>query len=366
MKLSVLALDYDGTFTRDDRPNASVLAAVADARRRNITVILVTGRILDDLRRVAGNLRFVDAVVAENGAIPHFPGTGHTTVLAPPVPQAFVTRLGELAIPFRVGQCLVDADANPAQRMLDLIRDLELPIVLSFNRSRVTAMAQGVSKATGLGAALTVLRASARNTLAIGDAENDHELIRFAEVGVAVEWGSRALQAAADIVITGNDPSAVAVFIERTVAGGRLPIPARDRRRLLIGHTEDDCDFSPAVRGRNFASVVEELDDTEARDTCAAATSHDGLATSSAITRSRGNSRDTSGGPRKNTLERASRGSSGDRLPLRSGRRDQYGHGSRDRNRGVVTPLTRSRGPLGSFGSGAHNEDTDSHRRLIP
>ena len=30
-----------------------------------------------------------------------------------------------------------------------MIRELELPIVLSFNRSRVMALAQGVSKATG-------------------------------------------------------------------------------------------------------------------------------------------------------------------------------------------------------------------------
>ena len=89
MKLSVLALDYDGTITRDDRPDASVLSAVADARRRNVTVILVTGRILDDLRRVAGDLHFVDGVVAENGAVIHFPGTGHTTILAPPDPSGF-------------------------------------------------------------------------------------------------------------------------------------------------------------------------------------------------------------------------------------------------------------------------------------
>jgi hydroxymethylpyrimidine pyrophosphatase-like HAD family hydrolase len=257
MKLSVLALDYDGTFTRDDRPNPSVLAAVTDARRRKVTVILVTGRILDDLRRVAGDLRFVDAVVAENGAVIHFPGTGHTTVLAPPVPQSLVRRLADLGIPFSVGQCLVDAEADSAHRILDAIRELELPIVLSFNRSRVMAMAQGVSKATGLDAALTVLRASARNTVAIGDAENDHELLRFAEVGVAVEWGSRSLQAAADFVITGNDPSAVAGFIERTVAGGRLPIPARARRRLLIGHTEDNREFSLGVRGRNVLIVGE-------------------------------------------------------------------------------------------------------------
>jgi hydroxymethylpyrimidine pyrophosphatase-like HAD family hydrolase len=135
MKLAVLALDYDGTITRDDRPDQSVLGAVADARRRNVTVILVSGRLLDDLRRVAGDLQFVDGIVAENGALIHFPGTGHTTILAPLIPQAFVARLEELGIPFRAGQCLVDADASSAHRLLDVIRDLELPIVLSFNRS---------------------------------------------------------------------------------------------------------------------------------------------------------------------------------------------------------------------------------------
>ena len=47
--------------------------AIADARRRGIAVMLVTGRRLDDLRRVAGDLDFVDGVVAENGALVHFP-----------------------------------------------------------------------------------------------------------------------------------------------------------------------------------------------------------------------------------------------------------------------------------------------------
>ena len=258
MKLTVLALDYDGTITRGDRPDPSVLSAIADARRRNVTVILVTGRILHELRRVAGDLRVVDCVVAENGGVIHFPGTGHTTALAPLIPQAFVARLHELGIPCRAGQGLVDADASSAHRLLDVIRELELPIVLSFNRSRVMALSQGVSKATGLDAALGMLRASPRNTVAIGDAENDHELLRFSEIGVAVEWGSPSLQAAADLVITGKDPSAVGDFIRRVAASGRLPVPVRARRRLLIGRTEDDDrEFSLTVRGRNVLIIGE-------------------------------------------------------------------------------------------------------------
>src|SRR5687767_12352808 len=171
MKLSVIALDYDGTISRDDRLDTPMREAIADARRRGVAIMIVTGRRLDDLRRVAGKLQFVDSVVAENGSLVHFPDGGLTTTLAPPIPPAFITRLQQEGIAFQAGQCLLEADASAAPRMLDVIRELELPIVLIFNRSRVMAMAQGISKATGLRAALEALRKSPRNAVAVGDAE---------------------------------------------------------------------------------------------------------------------------------------------------------------------------------------------------
>lgn len=252
MKLCVLALDYDGTIAIDDRPNASVLTAIAAARSSGIKVLLVTGRILSELRRVAGDLRFVDAVVAENGAVVYFPDSGHRTVLAQPVNPALIARLTELDIAFQAGECLIDADASSAPALLNVIHELELPVVLLFNRSRVMAMPQGVSKATGLTAVLSMLRASPRNTLAIGDAENDHELLRVAEIGAAVAWGSQSLQAAADIVISGAGPAALGDFIRRLAATVRLPTPDKPRRRLPLGRTEDGRDFSLGVRGRNM------------------------------------------------------------------------------------------------------------------
>jgi haloacid dehalogenase-like hydrolase len=99
--------------------------------------------------------------------------------------------------------------------------------------------------------ALETLRLSARNTVAVGDAENDHELLRLAEVGVAVEWGSQALQTTADVVLNGSGPAAVADYVRTLAATGNLPIPARGRRRLLLGYLEDGREFSLAVRGRN-------------------------------------------------------------------------------------------------------------------
>jgi hypothetical protein len=252
VKLSVLALDYDGTIARDDRMDPAVRAAIADARERGITVLLVTGRILDELRRVAGDLHFVDGIVAENGAVVHFPDSGHTSLLAPPVPDAFLAEVRQRGIAVTAGQCLVDAAAADGGRLLEVIQARELPLVLLFNRSRVMTLPQGVSKATGLHVALDMLRMSPRNTVAIGDAENDHPLLQFAEIGAAVQWGSPVLQSAADLLVPGEGPPAVAGYVRALAERGRLPVPPRARRRLRLGYTEDGREFSLAVRGRNI------------------------------------------------------------------------------------------------------------------
>ncbi len=252
MRLSALALDYDGTITQRDVLDPSVRDAIAAARRNGVIVLLVTGRILSELRRVAGDLHFVDGVVAENGAVLHFPASDYTTVVAPPVPDGFHAELTRRGIPSSAGQCLVDLNADDAPRVLEVIRSLEMPLVLLFNRGRVVAMPQGVSKATGLRAALNILRLSPRNTVAVGDAENDHELLRLAEVGCAVAWGSASLRAAADLVVDGGGPPGLASLVRALGEARSLPAVPRARRRLHVGHTQDGREFSLAVRGRNI------------------------------------------------------------------------------------------------------------------
>jgi hydroxymethylpyrimidine pyrophosphatase-like HAD family hydrolase len=251
MKLFTLALDYDGTIARNDQLDPAVRESIAAARTLGITVLLVTGRSLSALRRVAGELHFVDGVVAENGAVLHFPESGHTTVLAPAVPPAFLEALTRRGIRHGTGEALVDAAAAEAPRLLEIIRELALPLVLVFNQSRVMTLPQGVSKATGLQAALEILRLSPRNTLAIGDAENDHELLRLAEIGAAVSWASPPLRAAADLTLDGDHPRDVATFVNRIAIGGVLPAAPKPRRQLRLGYLEDGSEFRLALRGRN-------------------------------------------------------------------------------------------------------------------
>lgn len=74
MKFSVLALDYAGTIAIDGVLDSDVRAALEEIRARGIITVLVTGRILSDLRRVMGDLRLFD----ENGAVLSFPGSGRS------------------------------------------------------------------------------------------------------------------------------------------------------------------------------------------------------------------------------------------------------------------------------------------------
>lgn len=250
MRFRVLALDYDGTIAQGGKLHPGVRTAIDDARAKGIAVVLVTGRILEDLRREAGDLKFLDAVVGENGAVLAFPGAGRSMTLAPPPLASFLEELGRRGIPAVAGECVVEADATLAPRILDVIRERELPLVILFNRGRLMVLPQAVSKATGLREALFALRLSPYNAVAIGDAENDCAMLEACEVGVAVPWASPALKETADEVLEGAGPAAVAAYIRRVTAALRLPT-ARKRRHVLLGSTKDGQPLRLAVRGRN-------------------------------------------------------------------------------------------------------------------
>ena len=105
MLLRAIALDYDGTIATDGALHPKVREAIREARNAGLLVIIVTGRILRELRRVAGDLSFVDAVVAENGAVILL-SNSHRRMLAPPPLPVLLSQLSERGIEFVVGHSL--------------------------------------------------------------------------------------------------------------------------------------------------------------------------------------------------------------------------------------------------------------------
>lgn len=250
MKFNVLALDYDGTIASHGQLNPKVASAIRDARANGITVILVTGRILSDLHRVLKEDDLFDAIVAENGAVLSFPN-GWMRVLGRSPSKALLSKLCAHGIDTAFGECVVEADASEAPKILEVIKEMQLPLMLVFNHSRVMVLPQGVAKASGLRVALDTMRLSLHNCIGIGDGENDHSLLDACEIGVAVGWGSKALYAIADHVLEGDGPEALAGYIREISIASKLPPQRAKERSLVLGDTPSGP-ARTSILGRNI------------------------------------------------------------------------------------------------------------------
>jgi hydroxymethylpyrimidine pyrophosphatase-like HAD family hydrolase len=266
-----IAVDYDGTLTRSDRPTPDVLAAIREQRERGRVVVLVTGRILSELRAVFPEVdEEFDAIVAENGAV--LADDDGIQDLVPPVDPALAGRLAHRDLPVRQGRVLLACDGRDAQAVIEEIVRLELGCQLVHNRAALMVLPNGVTKGTGLIQALGNLGISRHSTVAVGDAENDHHLLEVCELGVAVGNAVEALKRRADVVLDAPDGDGVAELLrgplvsgERWVApsnwalklgyddaGNAVELPASQVNVLLVGGS---CSGKSYLTG----SLVEQL-----------------------------------------------------------------------------------------------------------
>jgi hypothetical protein len=151
-----------------------------------------------------------------------------------------VEALRARGVPLDLGRAIVATDAPFAETCLGAIRETGVERTLVFNKSSLMLLPGGVTKATGLAAALTVLELSAHNVVAIGDAENDHAFLAVAECAVAVADAIPALRERADYVTRAGNGSGVCEFIEEQVLNDLVDLaPRLIRHRLPLGRTAE-------------------------------------------------------------------------------------------------------------------------------
>ncbi len=230
-----VAIDFDGTLTAGGPPRPDVMAAMAEGRRRGLRLILVTGRVLSELRpELPRYADLFDAVVAENGAV--VMAGGRARALAPRVAPALEQALARRGVPVRAGQVLLASQAVHAAAALEEATRLGLEVELTMNRGEMMVLPAGVTKASGLRHALADLALSPHSTVAIGDGENDHSLMDVCELGIAVGNAIDALKAHADVVMHESAGDAVKALLEGPLLRGELIIEPR-RWQLELGRT---------------------------------------------------------------------------------------------------------------------------------
>ena len=232
-----LAVDYDGTLARGPRPTSEVLNAVAIVRDNGYKVVLVTGRILSELRADFPDVdQHFDCIVGENGAV--VSSRHGTRLLGPPVDSALEYDLRTQGIPVRRGEVLLATNSIHDEFVTSAIDRLGFECQIVRNRAALMVLPAGVTKGSGLNEALGDLGISPHNTVGIGDAENDHSLLDACEIGVAVGDAVPSLKARADLVLGGVDGEAVDAFLVGPFLGGLTGLQSR-RRTIALGTYDD-------------------------------------------------------------------------------------------------------------------------------
>ena len=252
MRYLALATDYDGTLAEQGTVRPETVAAVERLRKSGRRVVLVTGRELRDLQTVFDRFDLFDLVVAENGALLYRPQTREEKCVAEPPPPALAERLRQRgATPLHTGRVIVATREPYEVAAVEVVRELGLEWQVIFNKGAVMLLPSGVNKQTGLTLALEELCLSMRNTVAVGDAENDHAMLAASECGVAVANALDSLKERADLVTRGARGAGVEELIDRIIEDDLRSVVVA-RHALLLGTRRDGTESRIAPAGRRL------------------------------------------------------------------------------------------------------------------
>jgi hydroxymethylpyrimidine pyrophosphatase-like HAD family hydrolase len=253
---ALVALDVDGTLVEFD---GSLSPAVTDAVRRTAAagahVVVATGRSMHATMPVCDELGLSDGfAVCSNGAVivdvaarqpidvVTFDATESVRFFADHVPDALLA-VEELGVGYRVTgefpageldgrMTIVTHDGlltSPVTRLIARWPEGDRDEFYALARNAglrgveyaigytawLDFMPEGVSKASGLESVRVKLNVPIERTVAVGDGDNDLEMLRWAGLGVAMGQATTEVQAAADEIAPPVDEDGLATVLRR-------------------------------------------------------------------------------------------------------------------------------------------------------
>ncbi len=210
-----LVVDIDGTLT--DKKRAINCRAVEALRRLKIPVVLATGNISCFARAVAKIIGVSDIVIAENGGVVRFSYDGEDVILGDK--GKCLRALDILKKHFKVE--LLDNEYRKAE--VCLRRNFPIEVARKILPKDVRIVDTGfayhiidanVSKGRALMFIANRLGLKVDDFVAIGDSENDVEMLEVVGFGVAVANAHKKLKEVADLVTSKPNGDGVVEALE--------------------------------------------------------------------------------------------------------------------------------------------------------
>jgi hydroxymethylpyrimidine pyrophosphatase-like HAD family hydrolase len=201
-----------------------------------LRTVLVSGRRYPELVKFAEEFGAFDAIVAENGAVVEAPLGTPPSVVGRRTAARLRRRLeGFPSLHDEWGEVIVSVPTMERRRLLRAID--RLPVHVVANVDRLMVLPEQVTKRTGTRKALRLMGLAKGAYAAIGDAENDIDLLRGASLSGAVANAVLALQREADYVCRSSFEAGVLEFV-------RGPISRR------VGRSRHEPHLNGAPRAR--------------------------------------------------------------------------------------------------------------------
>lgn len=261
-KIQLIAIDQDRTLLDSNgRLSGQNKRAIHRATKQGLTVIIATGKSVASARGVLADLGLPltgvfsqGLVLYDAGQVIHEIGLARETAVStitfaetqqlPIIAYCGERMLTDLASPYsdllhthyqepaaevigsllgwvdriRMNKLLISDEVNTAttRAALEKIVDGKAEVVQAVPEF-LEVLPVGTSKGGGLAHLLARWQINPAVVMAIGDGENDIEMLQMAGLGVAMGNADAAVQATADVVVASNDENGVAEAIRRFV-----------------------------------------------------------------------------------------------------------------------------------------------------
>jgi hydroxymethylpyrimidine pyrophosphatase-like HAD family hydrolase len=233
-RFRAIATDGDGTLLRGGHISRRTIAALQRWRDAGGKLVLVTGENARQLRQFP-HADLFDRIVGENGAIVLTSKKGHDRKLCGRPPKRLVQALKRAHVwPLKRGHCILQAEFDQEETIERVLGQVKTNWHLARNRKEVMVVHKGITKATGVVAALKELGLSPRETIGIGDAENDGPLLSACGLAVAVHNAVPLLRPKADIITRGSYGKGVVEVIDQVLGQNGHSAMRRNKSRRHV------------------------------------------------------------------------------------------------------------------------------------
>jgi phosphoglycolate phosphatase (TIGR01487 family) len=223
--LRAVACDVDGTITdRQRRIGLTAIASIRDLVGRGVEVVLASGNtacFMDAIARVTGTS---GTVIAENGGVYRIGFGGDLKILgdrrvslgAYQVLEAYYRKEGVTLELFGDRYRFSDvafARTVPPEEVREVTRDRGVKVL--DTGFAIHLQPEGISKGLALRRLAADIGIPVGEFLAVGDSENDLEMIEAAGIGVAVSNAGEEVKAASDYITEKGDGKGFAEAVKR-------------------------------------------------------------------------------------------------------------------------------------------------------